>query len=158
MRRVLWIGLLGLAASSVVSQAQNASAISLYGDQGKSTAVASNEVGVASSDLLPGNGTRAGYTLRYAPIIPGSESVYIDGRRLKRDADYFLDRDSGTIAFAEPVRRSSSVTIHYRYSKNGQATNGAKARRHSTLPRVRRAAISSRRAGSTERSSSQMRK
>ncbi|NUL81863.1 MAG: hypothetical protein HUU60_03955 [Armatimonadetes bacterium] len=126
MRRVLWIGLLGLAASSVVSQAQNASAISLYGDQGKSTAVASNEVGVASSDLLPGNGTRAGYTLRYAPIIPGSESVYIDGRRLKRDADYFLDRDSGTIAFAEPVRRSSSVTIHYRYSKNGQATNGAK--------------------------------
>jgi hypothetical protein len=69
---------------------------------------------------MPGNGTRGGYTTRYAPIIPYSESVYVDGKRLQRELDYWIDYASGSIAFAQPVRRISTVQVYYRYDPQGK--------------------------------------
>ncbi len=76
--------------------------------------------GQAAADLLPGNGTRGGYLLRYAPVVPDSESVYVDGKRLTRDVDYWIDYSSGNLAFAQPVRRLSSIQVYYRYEPNGR--------------------------------------
>jgi hypothetical protein len=76
--------------------------------------------GQAAADLLPGNGTRGGYLLRYAPVVPGSESVYVDGKRLKREVDYWIDYRSGNLAFAQPVRKLSSIQVYYRYHPEGR--------------------------------------
>lgn len=68
--------------------------------------------------MLPGNGTRGGYLLRNAPVIKGSESVYVDGRRLTRDRDYWLEYSSGSLSLAEPVKRFSTLTVSYRFNPN----------------------------------------
>jgi hypothetical protein len=72
--------------------------------------------GEAACDLLPGNGTGFGYALRYAGIVPGSESVSVDGRTLKRGTDYTLDYPSGTLTFYSAVKQHQSVQITYRHS------------------------------------------
>jgi len=88
---------------------------------------AHSPIGQSAADLLPGNGTRGGYLLRYAPVIPGSESVYVDGKRLTREQDYWIDYRSGNLAFAQPIRKFSSIQVYYRYNPEGrrEATIGA---------------------------------
>ncbi|MEN3001236.1 MAG: hypothetical protein ABDI19_05260 [Armatimonadota bacterium] len=83
-------------------------------------ALTTTTIGQAAADMLPGNGTRGGYLLRYAPVIPNSESVYVDGKRLTRGTDYWIDYASGTLAFATPIRRFSSIQVYYRYDPQGQ--------------------------------------
>ncbi|MCS7300738.1 MAG: hypothetical protein NZ556_04195 [Fimbriimonadales bacterium] len=119
MRRCIWLGLLGLALSS--SAQESATTLLDLNGAAKSPAPApSAAIGVATSDLLPGNGTRGGYTTRYAPVIPNSEAVYVDGKRLQREVDYWIDYASGSIAFALPVRRFSAIQISYRYDPQGK--------------------------------------
>lgn len=91
-----------------------------FSDVKASAPAASSLVGQPAADLLPGNGTRGGYLLRYAPVVPNSESVYVDGKRLTRGADYWIDYNSGSLAFAAPVRRLSSIQVYYRYNPQGQ--------------------------------------
>ena len=81
---------------------------------------AHSPIGQSAADLLPGNGTRGGYLLRYAPVIPGSESVYVDGKRLTREQDYWIDYRSGNLAFAQPIRKFSSIQVYYRYNPEGR--------------------------------------
>lgn len=90
-----------------------------------------SEIGTFTADLIPGNGTRAGYSLRYAPVLPDSETVYVDGRRLKRQRDYFLDYATGTLLFAEPVPRFATISVSYRYGKEAKPTEGNR-----TLPLI----------------------
>ncbi len=87
---------------------------------GRARTASTTAIGVATSDLLPGNGTRGGYTTRYAPIVPDSESVYLDGKRLLREVDYWIDYASGSLVFAQPVRRLSAIQVSYRYDPNGK--------------------------------------
>jgi hypothetical protein len=75
-----------------------------------------SEMGQMASDMLPGNGTRGGYILRNAPVLEGSESVYADGKHLVRDRGYWIDYASGTLSFAEPIKRFSTITVSYRYN------------------------------------------
>lgn len=76
---------------------------------------ASSQVGQASADLLRGNGTRAGYLLRYGNIVPDSERVTVDARTLQRDRDYTIDYGTGTLYFTEPVRPTQTIRVYYRY-------------------------------------------
>jgi len=72
------------------------------------------------------------YSLRFS-IIHGSETIMLDGRRLTRDQDYFLDYDSGILVFSNPdlVKDSSVVDCSYEYMPfGGQYTStvwGARA-------------------------------
>jgi hypothetical protein len=98
MRIIALVGLMGLALSGL-AQENVAPLLDLSSVAKMPTPTASSTTGEATSDLMPGNGTRGGYTTRYAPIIPYSESVYVDGKRLQRDLDYWIDYASGSIAF-----------------------------------------------------------
>ncbi len=119
MRRFALMGLLGLALSAS-AQESAAPLLDLNGAVKPSTPTASQTVGESTSDILPGNGTRGGYMTRYAPVIPYSESVYVDGKRLQRDVDYWIDYASGHLALALPVSRVSTVQIYYRYDPQGK--------------------------------------
>lgn len=78
------------------------------------------EVGIAASEALPGNGSRAGYVLGHGNIIPDSEWVYIGVKRGKKNVDYAIDYASGTLFFTEPVRQSDSIRVDYRYEKEAK--------------------------------------
>lgn len=72
------------------------------------------------------------YSLRFN-IIQGSEVIVLDGRRLVRDQDYFLDYDSGILVFSHPdqIKDDSVVDASYEYMPfGGQYTStvwGARA-------------------------------
>ncbi|MCX7993740.1 MAG: hypothetical protein N2651_08750 [Fimbriimonadales bacterium] len=119
MRRFALMGLLGIALSSL-AQESTAPLLDLNGAAKASVPAASQVIGEATSDILPGNGTRGGYMTRYAPVVPYSESVYVDGKRLQRDVDYWIDYASGSIAFALPVSRVSTAQVYYRYDPKGK--------------------------------------
>ena len=54
-------------------------------------------------------------------IIRGSESVYLDGRRLRRDVDYFFDYTSGFLDFQDKslLRPDSQIVVTYEYAPFG---------------------------------------
>lgn len=78
-------------------------------------AVPESAAAVATTELLPGNGSRAGYVLGHGSVVPESEWVYVGARRAMRNKDYTIDYASGTLFFTEPVRRTDSVRVDYRY-------------------------------------------
>lgn len=71
--------------------------------------------GMKASDNIRGNGAKAGYTLNHGGLVPGSETVTVDGSLLRRNQDYYLDPASGMLVFSEPVRMSQLVRVSYRY-------------------------------------------
>ncbi len=82
---------------------------------------ATEDLGTNASEILPGNGTRAGYMLSHGNVIAGSEWVDIGTHHGARNRDYAIDYASGAIFFTEPVSQSSSVRVDYRYSKTAAA-------------------------------------
>lgn len=78
-------------------------------------AVPESAAAVATTEVLPGNGSRAGYVLGHSSVVPESEWVYVGARRAIRNKDYTIDYASGTLFFTEPVRSTDSVRVDYRY-------------------------------------------
>ncbi|MCX7688373.1 MAG: hypothetical protein N2045_10420 [Fimbriimonadales bacterium] len=119
---------LGLAGLMAYAVAQNsASLLDLNGSARNTPAAPANTPGQATADVLPGKGVRGPYTLRFAPVIPGSESVYVDSTRLQRDVDYAIDYASGTLTFYAPVRTLSTIQVYYRYDPQGKRAESSAA-------------------------------
>jgi hypothetical protein len=74
-----------------------------------------NQPGKPFSEVLRGNGTRAGYVLSNGGIIPNTVSITVGAKSLRANRDYYLDAANGSLFFAEPVRRSDSIRVSYRY-------------------------------------------
>ncbi|MCC6484404.1 MAG: hypothetical protein IT209_06105 [Armatimonadetes bacterium] len=64
-------------------------------------------------DVISGNGSRGPFRLSWKGIVPGRETVLIDGRPGLRGVDYNLDPASGTIAFTSPLGASSMAKVEY---------------------------------------------
>lgn len=79
-----------------------------------------NEPGRVASEIIRGNGSRAGYILGHGNIIPGSEWVCVGVRRAVRNVDYTIDYSSGNLYFAEPIRTTESIKVDYRYAESGK--------------------------------------
>jgi len=73
------------------------------------------EATVSFSEVVRGNGTRAGYILTHGGIVPKSLRVSVGARVLKYNTDYYVDCASGSLYFADSVRRLDSVTATYEY-------------------------------------------
>lgn len=80
-----------------------------------------SEEGIMTTELLPGNGTRAGYMLGHGNLITESEWVSIGAKRAARNRDYTIDYESGMLFFTEPVSTMNTVQVDYRYSAKGGA-------------------------------------
>ncbi|MFH1562473.1 MAG: hypothetical protein ABIF11_03515 [Nitrospirota bacterium] len=55
------------------------------------------------------------YTLGYLNIVPGSEQVYVDGKLLTKDTDYFIDYDTGFLTFMPQIIITAGTTIKIDY-------------------------------------------
>lgn len=73
--------------------------------------------GTSFREVLRGNGSRFGYALSHGGVVPGSFSLHGPGGLLRPDRDYWLDTANGTLIFAQPIRRSESIRISYRYAE-----------------------------------------
>jgi len=62
---------------------------------------------------------RADYLLSRTGIVSGSDSAVLNGRPLMRGRDYFIDCESGSIVFAEPLNPTDYASISYRYLPTG---------------------------------------
>src|SRR2546421_3969825 len=78
--------------------------------------------GKSASETLQGSGTGAGYMLSHGGIIPDSLHVSAGFRTLRAGVDYLLDASNGSISFLEPIRKSDSIHVSYRYVEGADAS------------------------------------
>lgn len=121
LARVILIAVLLVAPTAARSDSRLDSAIASIGKIVDGTSVSKTteppkEIGVPASEVLSGNGSRAGYVLGHGNIIPGSEWVWVGVKRARANVDYTIDYSSGSLFFAEAVRQSDSVKVDYSYS------------------------------------------
>jgi len=70
---------------------------------------------VPCTEVLRGNGTRAGYVLTHGGLVPDTLRVSVGARTLKRNVDYFVDPANGSLYFLEAVRRMDTIRVSYAY-------------------------------------------
>lgn len=67
------------------------------------TAIIGQELGADQEEYFYGNDSQGPYSIVYPPAVPGSEQVFLDGRLLLRDRDYYFDHRGGRIIFRQNV-------------------------------------------------------
>ncbi len=68
---------------------------------------------LAYTDVFMGRNTRGPYLLSWKGVRPRSERVVVDGRTLRRDEEYTVDYNAGTLVFNQPLRNGSMAQVTY---------------------------------------------
>jgi hypothetical protein len=89
--------------------------------RGALTMLASESKPALRSDLLYGRNSAGPYYLAASPLVDASESVEVDGRRMRRGADYSIDYQIGLIQFAPSliISPTSRIVVTYEYDTPG---------------------------------------
>lgn len=58
--------------------------------------------------------------LRHAAVVPGSETIIVDGKTLRRDQDYVIDAAAGIVYLSKMPARNQSIQATYRYDPNAK--------------------------------------
>jgi hypothetical protein len=72
--------------------------------------------GTPAVDIISLRAIGPGAPLRYGNVVPNSEAVQLDSRRLTRDQDYVMDYAAGVVFLKIAQRAGQSLTVSYRYS------------------------------------------
>ena len=127
MRKVAFIALIALLlaaqfayADSAVNALVGSFNTTIESAKTQATDATADDPGTTASEVLPGNGTRAGYMLGHGNVVSGSEWVDIGSKHGARNRDYTIDYASGALFFTEPVSQMDSVRVDYRYSTKAQ--------------------------------------
>lgn len=102
--------------------------------QGQSSTPSEPEKSVAPEPIAPVGGTAAMETiilegislsipLRHGFVIPDSTLVDLDGRTLRENQDYSIDKPGGMIYLKVPVKSGQSLRVSYRYDPNGKGNS-----------------------------------
>ncbi|PLX18038.1 MAG: hypothetical protein C0601_05760 [Candidatus Muiribacterium halophilum] len=76
------------------------------------------------SEIFTGKGAQQEYRLKFYPLVRGSETVLIDGKKLVKGTDYDIDYEDGSIFLENevlPVESSSNIFVNYQYLEDEQA-------------------------------------
>ena len=74
--------------------------------------------GIHQKDELEGEGQVGPFYLNFAPIIPESEEITINGTGLSED-DYEIDYQLGKITLEEPLEKDDKMVVYYSYIPGG---------------------------------------
>ena len=131
MRKVALIALIAILlaapfayADSAVNALVGSINTTVESTKSQTPAAPADDPGATATEVLPGNGTRAGYMLGHGNVIPGSEWVDVGARHGARNRDYTIDYASGSLFFTEPVSSMNSVRVDYRYYTKAKAGRG----------------------------------
>lgn len=113
-----WIWALGLAAATLLN-APGARAAATPGLIAQSQTVSRNR----ASDLVWGRNIKGPYTLSRRLLVPGSETVYLNGARAFRPVDYQIDYNAGTITFAYPLPTGQAARVDFSFDPKNSALN-----------------------------------
>ncbi|HEX2999596.1 MAG TPA: hypothetical protein VHR86_05100 [Armatimonadota bacterium] len=76
-----------------------------------------------ASDMITGQNVKGPYTLTRRVILAGSETVYINGARAFRPADYQIDYTSGSVTFAYPLPSGQAARVDYYFDRKRSTAN-----------------------------------
>lgn len=77
--------------------------------------------GIQTIDLITLRSSQPGVPLRYGGVVPGSEIVEYDGRRLVKGKDYQIDYEAGVVYLMRAQKQGQMVRVSYRYEAAKQA-------------------------------------
>ncbi|MGV3618227.1 MAG: hypothetical protein ACO1SV_23105 [Fimbriimonas sp.] len=72
--------------------------------------------GTPAVDIISLRAIGPGAPLRYGNVVPSSESVQLDSRKLVRNQDYAMDYAAGVVFLKVAQRAGQSLTVSYRYT------------------------------------------
>lgn len=86
------------------------------------TTLFSEERAQVATDNFPGTNSAGPYSLRYSPILDGTEQVRVDGIRKKLGDDYTIDYNTGMLWFQPTIiiPATSTIEVSYEYAGLGQ--------------------------------------
>jgi hypothetical protein len=83
-------------------------------------------VGLPAVDIITLNAIGPATPLRYGNVVPGSETVQLDGTPLRLATDYAIDNAAGVIYLLRSQKAGQALTVSYRYdSKAAPVTPGS---------------------------------
>lgn len=94
--------------------------------KGSFTGVVSKLQSQIQTDALYGQNTSGPYYLHMSPLVPGSDTVTLNGSKLTRDQDYTIDYTSGVLSFTRGQLISSADEIRVSYEVMVNGTGGGK--------------------------------
>lgn len=65
------------------------------------------------SDVCVGTGAAGPYTLSWTKVLPGTETIQVNGIPQMRGLDYAVDADKGTVTFTRPLPAQSVAAVTY---------------------------------------------
>jgi|GEM_PF-5462988 len=87
----------------------------------KLSTLLSQERAQVATDVFPGTNSPGPYSLRFSPIIDGTEQVRVDGQRKKLGVDYTIDYNTGMLWFQQTmiIPATSTIEVSYEYAAYG---------------------------------------
>ncbi len=73
--------------------------------------------GTFTIDLITVRSAMPGVPLRFGGVVPGSETVDFEGRRLVKGKDYQIDYDAGVVYLMRAQKAGQVVRVSYRYDE-----------------------------------------
>jgi hypothetical protein len=92
--------------------------------RGALSLVASESKPQVRTDVLYGRNSAGPYYLAATPLVDASEVVEVDGRRLRRGADYSIDYQVGLVQFSPTliIPPTSRIAVSYEYDSPGSSS------------------------------------
>lgn len=79
----------------------------------------SAEIGTRHSDMLVGTGKYTAYLLSKGNLISKSDFVSVGIKRMKRDTDYTINYNTGSLQFNSVIKAGETIRVDYRYKGDG---------------------------------------
>jgi len=80
--------------------------------------------GKPAVDLIPGIRRGLGFPLRNDNVVPGSEEVFVNGKKLTKN-QYSVDCPSGVLYVASEIKESDSIRVIYRHDPDAAKSTAA---------------------------------
>lgn len=124
----LALGRIGLEIPGTRFLLNNKKALGIYFSRSfrklKSSFVVARSEGQEQREQFFGQGLQREYVLKSAPVVAGSEVIYLDGRKLSRGSEYQFDYEGGSFQLSHkllPVESTSNLIVEYESSRDGSA-------------------------------------
>jgi hypothetical protein len=77
--------------------------------------------GIPTIDIITLRGVSPSIPLRFGSVVPNSETIEFEGKKLRKGTDYHIDYGAGVIYLMRVQREGQSLRVVYRYDREQQS-------------------------------------